>query len=390
MAKILGRHRRLLVLVILSLVTSSVARAEEYSMITGSNFLGRNYGAPTAGQVGALTLAAEMDYFFKNLEIFNLGPLLGETYTGYRLPLRLRYRPRHDLNLELGVVLGHDFGDDDPLNRAVPVARLVYEPTPGLFIIAGALMPTHWIHDAIEDDTHKLDVDQEQGFQLRADQSWLKNDTWLNWRVREGVVRAEEYEIGMSNQFRSPGDVVRLDSQFMWTHAGGQVSSSGRVEQNLLYLTGLSVGVSKPLGWEPCEDLRLGWAWLYSRDDTDHGPLTKGYGRAYSGHADFRVLPHFLIRGFGEIFDGDGFTATLGDPLYSMDKYNQLGTNLLFKVGDDHLCIEAGFVNQWTAEVSNLTYQVSMVWGGDFHLGNVPEPESTFTSNHGARAGLAH
>jgi len=52
-----------------------------------------------------------------------------------------------------------------------------------------------------------------------------------------------------------------------------------------------------------------------------------------------------------------------------LDKYNQLGTNLLFNVGGDHLFIEAGFVNQWTGEVSNLTYQLSMVWGEDFSLG---------------------
>jgi hypothetical protein len=155
----------------------------------------------------------------------------------------------------------------------------------------------------------------------------------------------------------------------MWTHAGGQISKSGRIEQNLIYLAGVSVGTKKPLGWETCEEIRLGYSWLYSRDENDHSSLEKGYGRAFSAHADFRILKHFLIRGFGERYDGDGFIATLGDPLYQLDKYNQLGTNFLFNVGGDHLFIEAGFVNQWTDDVSNLTYQVSMVWGDGFRLG---------------------
>ncbi len=350
---------------------STPTQAEEYSTITNNTILGRSYGVPPYGEVGQVKLITEMAFFFKTLEIFNLQHMQGETFTGYRLPLRLQYQPRHDLGVELGVLLGHDFGHDDRLNQAAPLVRLVYEPSPGLFIIGGTLIPTHWINDAFHDDVQKFRTDVEQGFQLRADQSWLKNDTWLNWRVREKVVEAEEFEIGMSNQFRLLNDAVRLDTQFMWTHTGGQISSSGRIEQNLIYLAGFSVGTKRPLGWQVCEEIRLGYAWLYSRDENDHSGLVKGYGRAYSAHADFRVLEPFLIRGFGEIFDGKDFISTLGDPLYRLDKYNQLGTNLLFNVGGDNLFIEVGFVNQWTDEVSNLTYQVSMVWGDDFRLGGV-------------------
>ncbi len=345
--------------------------AQEYSSITGSTVLGRSFAVPFDREAGELALVAEMGFFFKTLEIFNLPDLEGETFTGYRTPLRLRYQPRHDLALELGALLGHDFGLTDRLNQTAPIMRLVYQPTPGLYILGGTLVPTHWIHDAFLDDVQKLRSDVEQGFQLRADQSWLKNDTWLNWRVHEGPIEAEEFEIGMSNQFRLPGDILRLDSQFMWTHAGGQISSSGRIEQNLIFLAGLSVGTTRPLGLDFCEEIRAGWAYLYSRDENDHTPLVKGFGRAYSLHADFRILPHFVMRGFAEKFYGDDFQATLGDPLYRLDKYDQLGTNLLFNVGGDHLFIEAGFVNQWTDDVSNLTYQLSMVWGEAFTLGRL-------------------
>ncbi len=360
-----------LFLQILLLLCIPNARAEEFSIITGSTVMGQSYGVPDYGSTGDLTLVTEMAFFFKTLEIFNLQHMEGETFTGYRMPMRLQYQPRHDLSLELGVMLGHDFGDTDRLNQLAPVARLIYQPSPGLHILGGTLIPTHWIHDAFHDDVQKFRTDVEQGFQLRADQSWLKNDTWLNWRVREEVVEAEEFEIGMSNQFRLLEDTFRLDSQFMWTHAGGQVSTSGRIEQNLIYLAGASVGTRNPLGWKTCEEIRLGYAWFYSRDENDHSSLVKGYGRAWSAHADFRALQHFLIRGFGELYDGDNFVSTLGDPLYRLDKYNQLGVNLLFEVGGDHLFIEAGFVNQWTDDVSNLTYQLSMVWGDGFSLGQI-------------------
>lgn len=353
------------------LLNFSTAEAEEYSGITGSTVMGRSFGVPDYGEEGKLKLVTEMAVYFKTLEIFNLQHMEGETFTGYRMPVRVQYQPRHDLGIELGVMLGHDFGDDDRLNQASPVVRLVYEPSPGLFIIGGTLIPTHWIGDALHDDVQKFRTDVEQGFQLRADQSWLKNDTWLNWRVREEVVEAEEFEIGMSNQFRLLNDTVRLDTHFMWTHAGGQISTSGRIEQNLIYLAGISVGTRKPLGWDVCEEIRAGYSWLYSRDENDHSGLVKGYGRSYTAHADFRILQHFRIRGFGEIFDGDDFVATLGDPLYRLDKYNQLGTNLLFNLAGENLFMEVGFVKQFTDDERNLTYQVNMVWGDAFSLGRI-------------------
>jgi len=360
-----------IVFIFLLLICIQPVKAEEYSSITGNTVLGQSYGIPKYGNPGEVTLVTEMAFFFKTLEIFNLQHMEGETFTGYRLPLRLQYQPRHDLSIELGALLGHDFGDNNRLNQTSPLVRIVYEPSARLFIIGGSLIPTHWIHDAFHDDVQKFRTDVEQGFQLRVDKPWFKNDTWLNWRVREEAVEAEEFEIGLSNQIRPLGDIVHLDTQFMWTHAGGQISSSGRLEQNLIYLAGVSIGKQNPLGITFCEDIRLGYAWMYSREENDHMGLVKGYGRAYSAHADFRVLQHFIIRGFYETFAGDDFISTLGDPLYRLDQYDQLGTNLLFNVGGDKLFIEVGFVEQKTGQADNLTYQVSMTWRDDFRLGKL-------------------
>ncbi|MCP4292379.1 MAG: hypothetical protein GY780_11170 [bacterium] len=359
------------IFIILILISAVSAAAEEYSTMTESSIMGRNFGLPSAGGQGELTVLMETAFFFKNLELFNLDHALGETFTGYRIPIRAGYKPRKDLALELGVMLGHDFGDQDRLNATAPVVRLMYEPTSKLYVIAGTLLPTHWICDAFLDDSQKFRNDVEQGFQLRANKNWLKNDTWINWRVREGEVSAEEYEIGMSHQFRMLGNVLHLDGQFMWTHAGGQVSSRGRIEQNLLYLSGASVGTGEPLGFSACQDIRLSYRWMYSREENDHTDLAKGYGRSFSAHSDFRIQPYFVIRAFAEVFNGDGFVATLGDPLFQLDEYNQIGCNLLFNVADNRLHIEAGFVKQYTADDVNLTYQLSMVWNDGFSLGRI-------------------
>lgn len=346
------------------LLAAGAASGEEYPALSGGTVFGRSFGAPEFPATEELAVAAEAAVYFKTLELFNLDEILGETFAGYRAPVTLRYRPQGRLGLELGVLLGHDLGDDDRLNQVAPILRLVYEPSPDLFIIGGTVVPTHWLHDAMLDDTRKLRTDVEQGFQLRVDREAWKHDTWLNWRVREGRERAEEFEIGLANQFRLWRDALRLDTQFLWTHAGGQVSQSERLEQNLLYLVGFSVGTRHPLqlGW--CEEVRAGYAWLYSRDETDLSPLFKGYGRSYTARVDLRLNSVWRWRLFGEVFAGDRFTATLGDPLYGLDAYDQIGTSLLFDLADDQLHIEVGFVSQGTGDENNLTYQLGMVWSG--------------------------
>ncbi len=356
--------KRTLIALTLLLAFAPSLQAEEFSAITDSHVYGRGTGVPDFPEPGGLELVAEGAFYFKTLELFNLEGILGETFTGYRVPVSLRHRLGDDLGVELGVQLGHEFGDTDRLDGVAPIVRLVYEPAEDLFVIGGTLVPTHWQHDALLDDVHKLRQDVEQGFQLRADRPGWKHDTWLNWRVREGDETAEEFEIGLTNQFRLFSDLLRLDGQFLWTHAGGQISASGRIEQNLLYLAGFSVGAQQPGGWTLIDEARAGYAWLYSRDETDHSGLFKGYGRSYSAHIDFRINSAWRVRLFGEVFDGDRFTATLGDPLFSLERYDQRGTSLLFDLAENRLHIEVGFVSQGTDDEENLGYQLAMTWGG--------------------------
>jgi hypothetical protein len=184
--------------VCLFLSLAGSARSQEYSIIPDSTVIGRNFGYPSGtpiqGQtpVGEIDLVLETVVFFKNLELTGFDSstnINGETFFGFLLPVRGRYRAHDQLTFEVGAVVGQDFGDEDALNIAEPLVRLVYEPTEGVFLIAGTILPTHWIHDAMLDDVQKFRINAEQGFQIRADVSWLKNDTWINWRVRESDIR---------------------------------------------------------------------------------------------------------------------------------------------------------------------------------------------------------
>ena len=353
------------------------ARGQEVSAIPGSTLTGISRGVPTltARPQGSLDLAVESAVVFKNLEIFNLPDILGRTWFLYLAEPRLRYRASAGLVLEGGLLLGRNLGDDESLDIHRPVLRIIHRALPGVHAIAGTLVPTHAIHDAILDDVRKFATEVEEGFQLRVDRDHYRSDTWIDWRVREGAIRAEEFEIASAHAVSPANGWVGLRGQFMWAHAGGQVSLSGRVEQNLMYLAGASVGPGgdqpprpgAPLRW------RCGYDHLWSRDDADTRPLTTGDGGQWWARADLPARRDLVLRLGWSRYRGDGLKPGLGDPLYGLDRYDQLGANLLLFSGNSGLVIEAGFVKQWTDDHRNLTYQLTMAWNGAFSLGR-PRP----------------
>ena len=361
-------------LLVCALLSAGPVAAQETSIIPGSTLTGVNTGVPTGDPdhglpaTGGLDMAVETAVVFKNLELFSLPDILGRTYFLYLAAPRLRYRAADDLFLEGGVLVGRNLGDDAPLDIHRPLLRLVHRALPGVQVIAGTLYPTHRIHDAILDDVQKFRTEVEEGFQLRTDRVHYQEDTWLNWRVREGEVRAEEFEIASCHRLCLLADRLHLEGQFMWSHAGGQVSSSGQVSQNLMYLAGASLGT-------PCDSGkglmggRLGYHHLYSRDDSDIKPLTTGGGQELWGRLDLRPRRGMLMRLGGARWWGDGLESGRGDPLYGLDDYSQLGVNLFLQPVGTGLAIEAGFVKQWTDAHRNLTYQLTMTWGRVFSLG---------------------
>jgi len=213
---------------------STAAFAQDESRISNSSVIGQNYLYPTsvandAPVTGETDILIETGVFFKNLELIDLGDLDGQTYFGFIAPVRLRHQLTDIVSVELGAVVGQNFGDDDTLSDIDPHVRLVVRPKEDVVVVAGTLIPTHWAHQGVFDDTNKFRDLTEQGFQIRADHTNFKHDSWINWRIEEGAIDAEEFEIGSTSQLRLMDDTLRLNGEVVWSHAGGQISTSRQV-----------------------------------------------------------------------------------------------------------------------------------------------------------------
>jgi hypothetical protein len=346
---------------------------DEFSITSDSTLIGQNYGYPsgTPSQghtpVGHVDLVTESAVFIKNLELTGLDGrgINGETFMGFLLPVRARYRAHERLSVELGAILGHNFGDENTLDVAEPLVRLAYEPGENLFAIAGTILPTHWIHDAIYDDVNKFRTGAEQGFQFRADRGRFKEDLWISWRVREGQVTPEEFEVASATQYRMLDDALWLDAQVLCSHVGGQRSASPRVGNNVTLLGGASYGFAGPLGCTSIDELRVAARYLYSSDDTDQTAGVTGCGYELCAWFDMHPDDRVLLRFHGSYFEGNDLLARRGDPLYRLDRYGQVGGVALFEVVDD-LCIETSAVAQLTEDSFNYTFMLNFIWGHAF------------------------
>jgi len=259
----------------------------------------------------------------------------------------------------------------DRLSTTDPLFRLSYAPADDVFIIAGTIFPTHWIHDALLDDTWKLRGPVEQGFQLRVDRSRFKTDTWINWRVKESQWDPEEFEIASTNQLRVIDESLWLDLQAKWAHVGGQITLSDRLEQNLAFVVGTSWGVDSIDGVGALSGFRLGAHALYTRDSGRDIDSETGTGWEVAGSLDFNLPFDILARVDASYYSGDDLRATRGDTLYQLDDYTQLGGVLVFSPMTG-LQFETGVVGQHTDSELNFSYWVNISWGGAFKTGLKP------------------
>ncbi len=379
-----ARALGLAVLVLVGLAGSPVvppaARADERSTFRNSTVLGFNYGLPTgtaeaplgdpsvAASIGRVDFVAESAFYFKNMELLGLETVEGETLFGALLPLRFRYRPASRMQFELGAIVGEDFGDGQRVNVAEPLIRLTFAPgAPDnrVYVIAGTILPTHWIHDALVDDTNKLRGRAEQGVQLRVDRDHFKQDLWVNWFIRETRAEPEEFEIASASQGRFFDDWLLLDGQAIWVHAGGQITESDRLENNLIFLAGASVGHARACSTPCLADLRVGGRFLHSRKSGRDIDSKSGTGWEVETVAVVPVNRTTEGRIHASYFRGDDLVLERGDPLYQLEDYAQLGGTLVFQPLRG-LAIETGILGQWTDDELNFTYRVNFMWGEAF------------------------
>jgi hypothetical protein len=357
------------------LIHATTISADEFALLETSTVLGRNFGIPTGtplqdrSPIGHVDLVTETAIYVKNLELVGVDdPVEGQTFIAFKLPLRFRYEAHEQLRFELGAMLGHDFGDDDELNVADAIVRVIWEPSDNLFAVAGTIFPTHWIHDGILDDVQKMRESTEQGFQLRIDRDRWKQDAWINWRIREGKVRSEEFEIATSMRALFDRQRLWLDASFMWDHAGGQISSEDRLDHNTTLLAGASYGFPHPFGIQALDQLRVGARAIWSFDDTRHTDVESGSGWEIHTSLDTYPREGLLLRFHASWFEGDDFVGRRGDPIYAQDQYQQIGVGALFSP-IANLYTEAGLVIQRIESETNYSFQVHVSWGEAFEIG---------------------
>jgi len=371
------RSRFPLCSILIPLIFSSLSIAGEFPIIKDSTVIGQNFGytsgTPETGmtKAGNLDLVFETTVYSKNLELFDLHPYEGRTYFGFLTPLRLRYRPHDQVTIEAGALLGYEFGDGNELEEIEPIIRMVYEPAKDAFFIAGTIMRTHAVHDAIYDDAIAFKENTEQGIQFRSDLEKFKEDLWINWRLSETPDRSEKFDIGNVTQLRF-GDLW-MDGQFLWRHTGGQQNTENTVEHNLSYVLGGSYGLHPAANFPALnilEEIRLGGSYIYDRDTPDDAsPLGRSSGSGFEARITFDMKPkrNLNLHLFGSFFRGDDLLARAGDPLYSFDSYSQAGTNIYFTLPAG-LRMEFGFAGQFVDDKFAHTAQIHISWGKGFTL----------------------
>jgi hypothetical protein len=372
------RAKYAFMVVLIGLFLCSTAFAQEYSIISQSTVIGRNTGYPTGTprselpdnaegrtDVGNLDIVAESVFFGKNLEYG--GKIDGQTFIGFLAPVRLRYRVHEQITFEAGAVLGHNYGDINSLDIIEPIVRLVYEPWRNSYVVAGTIIPTHWIHDALLDDVQKFLEPAEQGFQFRIDRKYLKNDTWINWRVREGELNSEQFEVGTSAQVQWRG--LRVDLQGINEHTGGQLNSLHNTLNQTAGYVGGSLGTEDTNWFDKnswMQEIRFHGGFLVSRNDE----LADKHGTGWEmgAYADLKVSERATLRPFASYFRGDNFVSPRGDILYSSYKSNpQYGVDAVFRL-PAALCAEIGFTVHPNVEDLNYSFQVNLVWGRGFKI----------------------
>lgn len=373
-------HRKynlhVLILSLLIMSISSLSHAGEYSISDFSSVIGRNTGYPSGTTVqgmtktGNLDLIVETTVYAKNLELVGVD-IEGETFIGSISPLRLRYRPHEQLTLEAGALLGYDFGDGGDYDEVEPILRIVYQPGAHTYAVAGTIIRTHSIHDALYDDSSAFNENAEQGFQFRADYDNFKQDFWINWRIREEETVSERFDTASVTQLLI-GDFL-IDAQLLLRHTGGQKNNEDRVDFNTVYLIGGSYGFWKerPIPvLKTLEEVRVGAYYIGDHDSPDdQTSIDTTQGSGVEGSIVIRTKPSddADVHIFGSYFSGDDLISRAGDPIYAKDEYIQMGSNLILHLSGG-LMFELGVVGQFIDGTFTHTEQMYFTWGKGFTI----------------------
>jgi hypothetical protein len=113
--------------------------------------------------------------------------------------------------------------------------------------------------------------------------------------------------------------------------------------------------------------VRIGGYYLYNYDYIRDQKETTGDGFEARIRADIRAAENTTIILFAAYFNGDELLPQQGDPLYTLDEYSQLGTDVIFHLPAG-LRIKLGISGQFIQGKFVHTEQLYLSWGKAFTI----------------------
>ena len=307
--------------------------------------------------------------FAYNLEWTGIDTIAdGQTFIGNILKTYFQYHFHPRLFVQGGALLQHPFGDDRRISETDPVISLNYRLFPGWLVTAGTIDRNHPLHDGIFWETLRFTDPIEQGFQIKADTEYLRQDTWISWEQRETATRREKFSVGNYTGLKYRG--FNLDGQIYWVHLGGQQNNGPGVFNNL------SMAFGGGYTWKPggeqlsfLNEAGFRAHYLYQKDEPFGMPKVDEDGVALRAWVELWGFNLFfgLWDGGSQNFNsgrGDiaqpGIALAKGNPLYRAQDFQEVGLYKIIHLADSvsaRLDLRQQFVLDELVEVYALTVQ---------------------------------
>lgn len=191
-----------------------------------------------------LFLRFESSTFINNKEFFNpYDP--GYTLIGYYLRPMFEFNAGVNTRIKAGVHL-LKYSGSGKYHQAIPLFSFHHRFSPGLDMVLGSLYGSlnHNLIEPLFAFDRFFTHHNESGLQFLINKKFFKADIWLNWEkfILWGDPFQEEFTAGFSSSLFTSDRLGRFrlefPVQFLATHSGGQIDTSGERLQTLVNFAG--------------------------------------------------------------------------------------------------------------------------------------------------------
>ncbi len=332
--------------------------------------------APQAEARSPLQFKVDNQTFAYNLEWTGIDSIVeGETFIGNILKTFFEYHFNKRLYVQGGALLQHPFGDDDRIDEVDPIIALHYRAFPGWKVTAGTIDRNHPLHDGIFWEALRFIDPIEQGFQLKGDTEYVKQDLWIAWERRESTGVRERFSVGNVTELRWNG--FSLDGQLLWAHLGGQQNGGPGVFNNLsIAFGGGYTFIPDFEGYSFFREAGFRVHYLYQEDEP--AGVIKLDERGVAVRAWVNLWGVNLVGRFWNA-DGGNFNSRRGDlgqpgialakgnPLYRAEEFQEVGIYKVFQLAES-VSMRFDLRQQWVLDESVEVYAVTFQWVDGFDL----------------------